>query len=554
MTRWSLTTPYPNWTVAYWTDGHPPKPLLEQLATIPGVTYGITDPVAGRGTLRVPHNAWVTEPVRLWAEMVGPTAEPPVLSHGDYGSREFWEEKGVLRSYQLDAVEFLVNARGGLLCDSPGLGKTAAAIVAAYELTPPNRPILIVGPSYTRAVWQRELRRVGVLKSDDDWCALEGLAADEDPYGRFWFCHYDILEAWRARLLVPSKGSRASPYTVIADELHNAMNPRSKRTKALLAIAAARPVRIGLTGTPLANRPRELWPLLTFIDGPKSWGTHLDFRIRHCSAYQGDFGWLDGAAPSHIAELKSRMAARYIRRTKSDVALDLPPMRRQGVTIESDADALSDEERKTILQVLLRRSGHEETLRLIGTLRKQSSRAKKAATIELAERLLADNAPGVVIFCHERAMVDSIAKKLGGLALHGGQPLAAREEAVRQYQSGATSPVLVATFGALREGVTLTRASNLILHDLDWVPSTLLQTEARVHRLGAKEPVTIYWMILRRSVDDLFLSALATKGQQIEETVAISDGADAVEDLSSSGVAVEVADQFKDDVETMLRW
>lgn len=551
--QWTVATPWPRWTYCFWRGAPPPQMLLRALERAPGVVVVVAKPDATEGTVKIPDNAQVVPDVAQLLADLGVVrwsrTSPPV------------QPTPLLRPYQLAAVNTLLDHGGGLLCDEMGLGKSRSAAWAVDLLTPSDRVRLIVGPSYTRSVWRRELAALGLLRGEDDFCALEGLAAGADPHGRWWFCHYEILEAWRARLCVPSRGARFAPYAIIADEIHNCMNPRAIRTKALLAVAAGREVRIGLTGTPVANRPRELWPLLTFMDGPKTWGSWLDFRLRYCSAYQDDWGWKDGE-PSNTGELRARMGNRYIRRTKKDVALDLPALRRQGVIVESDGGgALSDAERRAILDVLLARSGHKETLRLIGALRKKSSSAKVRATVERVEALLEDPDERVVVFCHERARCDQLARAVNGDAegyprarvVHGAMPLEERDQAVADFQAGL-GRVLVATFGTLREGVTLTRAANLVLHDLDWVPATLLQSEARVHRIGQTEPVTVYWMILRDSIDDLFLQALATKSVAIEETVAISDGNDAVDALVASGVDVTVVDHFAEDVRAMGGW
>ena len=542
--------------MAYWR-GDAPTAYLRELERIPGVSWAST--ATDAGVLRLPANALGLPCVEefLLAE------EVHIGARGALSSTAEVSDSWGLRSYQRAAVQTIL-AQGGcaLLCDEMGLGKSRAALVAVDMLTPPDRVRLIVGPSYTRAVWRRELTALGLLRDESDFCALEGLAANEDPTGRWWFCHYEILEAWRARLLVPSKGTRHSPYAMIADELHACMNPRAVRTKALLAVAAQRLVRVGLTGTPIANRPRELWPLLTFLDGPKSWGTWVNFRLRYCSAYQDDYGWRDGD-PSHTEELRARLGARYIRRTKADVMLDLPQMTRQGVVLNGDErSALSDQERRTILDVLVRRTGHKETLRLIGALRKRSSSAKVKATVERVERLLDGTDERVVVFCHERARCDQLVRAINGddnlgfpraRAIHGAMALADRDGAVADFQAGL-GRVLVATYGALREGVTLTRAANLILHDLDWVPATLLQAEARVHRLGQTLPVTVYWMILRDSIDDLFLQALAVKSDAVQEAVHIDDGARAMDALEAGGVQLNRADAFAEDMRAMSSW
>jgi SNF2 family DNA or RNA helicase len=110
-----------------------------------------------------------------------------------------------------------------------------------------------------------------------------------------------------------------------------------------------------------------------------------------------------------------------------------------------------------------------------------------------------------------------------------------RDNSVRDFQENGG--LLVATYGALAEGVTLTAARAIVLHDLDWKMSTILQAEARIHRLGQTRGCMSTWMIAEDSIDVILARALLRKAEVIEQTLGIDAPAKAVDELELSTIA-----------------
>lgn len=423
--------------------------------------------------------------------------------------------------HQRAGVDFLTRAGSALLADAMGLGKTRTTAVSALSiLGGEDRPTLILAPQYARAVWKRELTALGAIGSEREWYACTGHGAGDISEARramksarWWFIHPEIVSHWVAML---TTGAPVRPKVGIVDEGHWFKNAKTERGKAAHAVVPTIPQRFVLTGTPIANKPRELWSLLTLVDGPYSWGGIGAFRTRYCGAYSDDYGLID-TEPTFVEELRERMEGRYLRRTIADCGLDLPPLTRVPMHVEAkeaDEHEIPPANLRGILDGLERGSFGPDTLRAMERLSKATSRAKRRATVEFVESLIAQDEHAIV-FTQTRQMAESLARDLeGSVFVHGDLPQERRDELVDDFQAGHYT-VLVATYGCLREGVTLHRARHVVLHDLDWVPAAVFQAEARAHRIGQTRAVSVTWMLLERSFDTLLASHLVKKGADI---------------------------------------
>lgn len=391
-------------------------------------------------------------------------------------------------------------------------------------------PVMIVGPKFTRDVWRRELWALDALRSDADFVALGGVGANDDSFARapFWFCHGDILAAWTPRIWFNHSARR--PGVLIVDEAHHFKNPATSRAKAVLRVAGVTPFKLVLTGTPMPNTPRDLYMLLAIVSGEHAWGKVFNFRRRYCGAVQGEHGMQD-LGPTHTPELHARLKDCYISRTKAEVGLNLPPLTRNVVRVEPPTDmrrlqalTLADSgcTMAQLVDAIRAGRGGTRVFEVLHALRRMTSAAKISTTTALVESCL-EQGQSVLVFAHERKTAESIATRaLDGVHLHGGLNQDVRDQIVADFQATArTRPqCLAATYGALREGVTLTAASHVILHDLDWTPANIWQAEARPHRPGTTG-VQVHWLVLRDSIDTLLAEALVRKA--LESATVLDD-------------------------------
>jgi SWI/SNF-related matrix-associated actin-dependent regulator 1 of chromatin subfamily A len=542
---------YPNrWTaeVRYDAAGASALAAIYGLAELPGVAWSET-------RISLPISTWDLPQVDELREVLGLdpfhsvrwTAPPAAI--------------GDLYPYQKVAVERILASEGLLLADQMGLGKTRTAAVAAESaarVIKPQGMRLVIGPLFTRDVWRRELLACGAIEDPSQFCALVGRDLAHPSFNNdalWYFCHYEILPTWLAKLTTSKRGK---PYVVIVDECHWIRNGRTKRAAATTAAAGLASWRVLLTGTPLESSPADLWCPLSVLDGPRSWGAPLTFRVRYCGAVHNGYGYEDTGS-TFTDELQARLNTRYLRRTVADVGLDLPPLRRQALAVDlSEAErTIHDEmcrgfDMTELVDAFVSGRVGPRALELLGKLRHLTSEAKLSTTVEYVRDLVVQG-EHVVVFVHERVMAEKLGDLVGGVVVHGGHAIEERDACVAAFQSSPEARALVATYGALREGVTLHRARIVVHHDLDWVISTMLQSEARVYRIGQSRGVQAVWVTAQDSIDTLMAAALLGKARTIEAALGDSGPADA---LQSIGLPAAVGHKAIEDVvrDALTRW
>jgi len=512
--------------------------LLASLGVIPGVR------VSPR-VVAIPASAWhLPEVVRACSHLglVLPTFV-------NLSRARAWEPQGSLYEHQQVGIDFLVQRGGGLLGDQPGLGKTRTAIVSAMTLSH-ERPKVIIAPKFTRSTWLSELVATGAVASADEVVVLEGRDVLKSKTWRrdaaWYFLHFDVAEAWANRL------GQLRIGTAIVDEAHFVRTPSAKRTKGTSAAVLTAQTRIVMTGTPLANKPADLWQLLVLVQGQYSWGSHLAYRKRYTGAINTGYGWQDNE-PTYTPELRSRLETVYIARTIQSAGVELPTRTRQPFEVDltetEKRDPLLDLDeytRQEIIQAILTGRVSQGVFKLLHKLRAHTARGKVSATAELVTSLVDQGEP-VVVFTQERATAKALATKVHGALVTGEDSQDTRDLAVaawrNQCRSGRPS-ALIATYGALGVGVTLTEARYAVLHDLDWVPSTILQAEARVHRISQTRPTTIYWMVAKDSIDSLFARVLLKKAEHLDTILADDEARDAFTEANLA----DVLPSFEDDL------
>ena len=504
--------------------------LLEDLEDIPGVD--VLHAQSGGAYVEWPDNCAELDGVKALCEYgdIPRTHRRPVSEPRGFMAGE------TLYPYQKEGVKFLLDAGGGLLCDEMGLGKTRQALVTAWmHQQRSGEPVFIVAPRYTRESWRRELTTLGMIDDPDELWVLEGRKAIRPQWDApFWFAHYEILKDWASTLNLAPKRNAA----IIFDEAHWLKNGRSKRGKAAAFLRTRTRTVFALTGTPMANRPSELWNILQTIHGPKSWGSPIDFRRRYCGAYRTDYGWQDGGA-TMTDELRTRLESVYLRRTKAEVGLELPSLIRAPAYVDfSDAErkrhdkAIQGMNIDELLRFIESGAGSKRTLELMTKLRKMTSRAKLSTTADIATGML-DQGESVLVFAWQRETVNKLAtlirdrRKKGKIdgevfSVHGGETDAHRVQSIDTFRQISGPSALVATLDSLKEGVTLTKASHVVMHDLAWRPTDLLQGEARIHRIGQTKMCVSHWVMVQNSIDTLFARAFCTKAELMKETLGIS--------------------------------
>src|SRR5919109_331551 len=206
-----------------------------------------------------------------------------------------------------------------------GLGKTRQAIVALRHAVP-SGPYLVVCPASVKRNWARE---ISMVASASTHIIERGV---KDLEGEWVIVNYDILSKHIDML------GRRRWAGLVFDEAHYLKNHRSARSRLARQLAEQAKATLGegpavylLTGTPLTNRPRDLFVLLQLVGHPLG-RSFLAFAKRYCAAEKTEYGWQTGGA-SNIEELTVQLHGVMLRRSKDQV-LALPPKLRTWLSIE----------------------------------------------------------------------------------------------------------------------------------------------------------------------------------------------------------------------------
>ncbi len=459
--------------------------------------------------------------------------------------------------HQVEGLAFLLGRRRAILADDMGLGKTRQSIVAMREAAPEG-PWLVVCPASVKRNWQREID--AALGGPQEVAVIGERAVPSAGYRGWVVVNYDLLKKHIDGLV-------ALPWAgLIFDEAHYLKNHTSQRSKLgtkLVTSAPGEPAVHCLTGTPLTNRPRDLFPLLQLVKHPLA-RSFFTFAKKYCGAYDNGYGLVtDGA--SNLEELTLQLHGVMLRRTKDQV-LDLPPKIRTWLDLEVPLGTAANEMRQVVEMLVsgiagqthggrratTDRSANRDRVKLLALLTKVRQKlavAKVKQTIDFVQGAL-DQGEKVIVFTGFDASAKSIAEAFGDQAvlLTGATPTDQRQKLVDRFQNDPGARVFVSNLIAGGTGITLTAATQVVFNDLDWVPANHWQAEDRAYRIGQKRIVQVTYMVAAGTVDTFVQRALSLKAAIVEAVVdgkAIGDlgGGDILRDLEetlrqmSSGLA-----------------
>ena len=397
--------------------------------------------------------------------------------------------------YQKAGIAYAASRKSVLIGDEMGLGKTIQAL-GLINLDFTIQIVLIVAPKSLLLNWQREAEK---------WLTR---AVD------LAVINYDMV--WKRADLTERTWD-----LVVYDESQYLKNPKAKRTVASLAIQARR--RVFLTGTPILNRPVELWPMVNAIDPDGMGKSFFGFAQRYCGARQVRAGrkmvW-DFTGASNLEELQDKMRQKFmVRRLKADVLKELPAKRRQIIPLEANgASSILRAEKKLIEQL-----GFEEAARALegqsaaftemAKLRHDLGVAKVEKALDHIKDML-DSVEKVIVFAHHHDVIDGLQAGLdefGCVTVTGQTPGADRQAAVDRFQADPTCRVFLGNIKAAGVGLTLTAASTVVFVESDWTPGWMQQAEDRAHRIGQTESVLVQYLVFDGSMDAVLAQTLVSK-------------------------------------------
>lgn len=397
------------------------------------------------------------------------------------------------RPHQLSGAAFLKSRHGALLADEQRTGKTLTTILA---INLSLGPVVIVAPLQAREVWREWLDR---SFPDQVKVYLQGKQRSAaPPEADIVFVHRELLP-WRLDLVNLRVG------TVVVDEGHEFTNEKAPTTQALLTITAQAQQVFVLTGTPLTNRPKGLYPILVAL-APGAFGSFWDFCFRFADAKPNAYG-VEAKGASHIDEFKARMTEIMIRRTWADVAGDLPPITR--TTHIAPLSYLDEKNLDLEIEEVL--SGIKNR-NLIGSLtryRKAVAKLKIPATLDLVATY--PDEPVVTWAWHRDVANDiwaSLTATRDAIRIDGSHSIKERESRIRQWRTQPAA-VLVVTMAVGQVAIDLSHSKRAVFAELDYTPRVISQAEMRT--FSPKRPMSVDYVAVDHVVERGLVRALREK-------------------------------------------
>jgi SWI/SNF-related matrix-associated actin-dependent regulator 1 of chromatin subfamily A len=490
-----------------------------------------------------------------------------------------------LFKHQIEGIKFLkgsnpLGQHSFILADEMGLGKTRQAIMAAKESG--STGTLIVCPASVKINWEREIKMVypedeivimstgkmsRVVKINEVSITKNGSLEASGKRTEWFIINYDILEKKISEIELAMEQGFID--TLILDEAHY-IKGDSLRSKAIIGgrkfkksgekasfkgLVKSMKRVIALTGTPIMNRPIELFNILKAIRHPLGtnkteyakqfcemfWMYQLlntRTKTRFTTTQQNYFNYyttnldieiirrwpvMNGA--TNLDELREELKGWMLRRKKKDV-LDLPDKIISVREYELDKEWRKKYESAWDDYLYFREMNPIEDwnkdnvlasrhLVEIGKTKQVCSLAKVKTIIEDIVSAV-ESEEKVIVFSQYTGTImelkkELIEKKIGCRTLTGSDKMDARQKSIDDFENDDKIKVMILNIDAGGVGINLTAASIVMFADMDWVPGVHEQAEDRAHRIGQKGTVNVYYYVCLNTIEEDIVKLLNSK-------------------------------------------
>jgi SWI/SNF-related matrix-associated actin-dependent regulator 1 of chromatin subfamily A len=431
---------------------------------------------------------------------------------------------GTLRPFQKTGVNFLENKNGrGLIADDMGIGKTIQSL-AYLQLHRSKIPVVIVVPSGLKLNWLKEAEK---WLPDPNMEILSGIVP-YDTFGDILVINYDILPKWINKLM------QRKPKILILDEAHYFKNAQAKRSKAVMRLGKNIEHIIGLTGTPIENRPIEIYNICHLLE-PTLFPNANHFKRKYCikKANRDRFSFNDKV---HATELNYILNSTImLRRKKEDVLTELPEKVFSFVPMELNNETEYREAEKNFIEWYRKIKGDEAALRIknmealvkIEGLKQLCVKGKMDNCIAWI-RTFVDADTKLVIFTMHKFVIATLLDEFKDVIvkIDGSQTTRMKQDAVDRFQNDSTIKLLVGNIRAASEGHNLTAASNVVFIELPWSPEKIKQAYSRCDRMGQKFSVNINFLLANNTIEERIAKLIDSKKINIDAVVDNEDTPD----------------------------
>lgn len=438
--------------------------------------------------------------------------------------KQKYELKTEALPHQVEAIDYISRHHEVALFDEQGLGKTKIVIdsLCAAMKDGDIEGVLVVSPMSLLYIWEQEVTKHSflipiVLKGTEREKRYKFLTG-----ANFYITNYEAVIAELERI---RRFCRSRKVAIVLDESARIKEPTTKTAQSLFKLRPFSTKRIIVTGTPVANKPVDLWSQFFFLDGGALLGENFkEFKARYNEKNPGY-----GAA---LSELKSTISEHSIRRCKDEV-LELPEKTfvntyviltggqnklysqlKEELRIEvqdMDGNTIIDEA-ENILKKLLRLTQIASNPVLVDKGYKEVP-AKFVVLDDLLKDIISKDEKAIVwtSFIENITILKRRLKQYNPLIIYGDVPVKDRVDAVNAFQESEKNRIMIANPSAAREGLTLTRANNAIYLDRNFNLVDYLQSQDRIHRISQTKECKIFKILAKGTIDEYIDKVIEVK-------------------------------------------
>ncbi len=448
--------------------------------------------------------------------------------------------QATLRPYQADGFAWMTRlwqaGLGGILADDMGLGKTLQVLAFATHLRESGQleqaPLLVVAPTSVVETWVREARRFAPglrVATVGETRRKSGRPVEAVIEGA-----HLVVTTYAVTRIDAAEFARAPFAGLVLDEAQFVKNHRSKTYYAVRGIRA--PVRFAVTGTPLENSLMDLWAMLS-LTSPGLLPDPATFTDVYKRPIE------EGTDPEKGPRLIRRIRPMLLRRTKEQVAQELPPKQEQVVRVELSPahrrvyDVRLARERARVLRLATDMNRNRvaifssltmlRQLALAPALVDAESASVRSTKIDVLIELLTEVIAGghrALVFSQFTRYLGMVRDRLdaegvGHVYLDGSTRN--RPERIAEFRDG-DAPVFLISLKAGGFGLTLTEADYVFMLDPWWNPAAEQQAIDRTHRIGQNKHVMVYRLVAADTIEDKVV-ALQDRKRLLAEQI-LGDG------------------------------
>ncbi len=437
----------------------------------------------------------------------------------------------ILKPYQLHGIRWLKLHHklktGSILADEMGLGKTLQSIgfLSDYFTSKNSFTSLVVAPSSLIYNWKKEFdTHANHLKV----CVIDGNMEKRDILFEKMFDYDVVIISYNLLKINLSKFSNKNFSVLIIDEGHTIKNRFTKFARAIMSIKANH--KIALTGTPMENNTLELWSLFNFI----------------MPGFLNDFNsfkkFISNSSDENYKKFQSKISPFILRRSKKDVLKELPDKNEQLMYIDFNSEQkilykhLLENIRKDIDKSMLEKDIEKNKIFILSLLTKlrqlccspkllYENAKTNGNKFEMCMKLIyeiIEKGEKVLLFSQFTEMIsffqnELYLKNIEFLTITGSTPKKERQNLVDLFNKNNSIKVFLISLKAGGVGLNLTSANNVIHYDLWWNVSVENQASDRAHRIGQKNNVTIYKLIMNDSIEEKIIDIQNSKKELINK-------------------------------------